>query len=40
MDIAFGDTAAHEEKLRLYCIAAELGLTEDVPEKEMEETVS
>lgn len=31
MDIVFGDTAAHEEKARLYEIAASMGLTETLP---------
>ena len=37
MDIAFGDTAAHEEKLRLFNIAASLGLTDEVPEEKVDE---
>lgn len=36
MDIAFGDTAAHEEKMRLFEIAASLGLTDRVPEDKMD----
>ncbi|KAK2599034.1 hypothetical protein QQS21_005501 [Conoideocrella luteorostrata] len=37
MDIAFGDTAAHEEKMRLFEIAASLGLTDAVPQEKVEE---
>lgn len=36
MDIAFGDTAAHEEKMRLFNIAATLGLTAPVPDEKVE----
>lgn len=36
MDIAFGDTAAHEEKMRLFNIAATLGLTTPVPDEKIE----
>ncbi|KAG8410886.1 hypothetical protein J3459_016915 [Metarhizium acridum] len=36
MDVAFGDTAAHEEKMRLFSIAATLGLTTPVPEEKIE----
>ncbi|OAQ62826.1 MFS sugar transporter [Pochonia chlamydosporia 170] len=36
MDIAFGDTAAHEEKMRLFNIAATLGLTAPVPDEKIE----
>ncbi|KAK2595639.1 hypothetical protein QQS21_006610 [Conoideocrella luteorostrata] len=36
MDIAFGDTAAHEEKARLFTIAATLGLTTPVPDEKVD----
>ncbi|GJN79830.1 hypothetical protein PLIIFM63780_003350 [Purpureocillium lilacinum] len=35
MDVAFGDTAAHEEKARLFNIAATLGLTAPVPDEKI-----
>lgn len=35
MDIAFNDTAAHEEKIRLFEIAASLGLTDAVPDEKV-----
>ncbi|POR37840.1 Regulatory protein GAL4 [Tolypocladium paradoxum] len=35
MDVAFGDTAAREEKMRLFTIAATLGLTAPVPEEKI-----
>lgn len=38
MDIVFGDTAAHEEKVRLFEIAASLGLEEEVSEEQCGET--
>lgn len=36
MDVAFGDTAAHAEKTRLFNIAATLGLTAPVPDEKVE----
>jgi hypothetical protein len=36
MDVVFGDTAAHEEKTRLFNIAATLGLTAHVPDEKVE----
>ncbi|OAA40587.1 D-xylose-proton symporter [Metarhizium rileyi] len=36
MDVAFGDTAAHEEKTRLFNIAATLGLSATVPDEKVE----
>ena len=36
MDVAFGDWAAHEEKMRLFGIAAQLGLTTEVPREKMD----
>lgn len=37
MDEIFGDTAAHEEKQRLFNIAASLGLTAEVPREKLED---
>lgn len=36
MDVVFGDTAAHEEKVRLYEIAASMGLTEALPNEKVD----
>lgn len=36
MDEIFGDTAAHEEKQRLFAIAASLGLTAEIPNEKLE----
>lgn len=36
MDVVFGDTAAHEEKTRLYDIAAAMGLTEALPNEKID----
>jgi MFS family permease len=36
MDVAFGDVAAHEEKMRLFHIASSLGLTAPVPDEKIE----
>lgn len=37
MDVVFGDTAAHEEKTRLFNIAASIGLTEPVAVGKLDE---
>ncbi|KAK8092276.1 uncharacterized protein PG998_015108 [Apiospora kogelbergensis] len=36
MDVVFGDTAAHEEKARLFDIAAQVGLVERLPDEKIE----
>ncbi|KAH6655778.1 general substrate transporter [Truncatella angustata] len=36
MDVVFGDTAAHEEKARLYQIAASMGLTDTLPSEKVD----
>lgn len=36
MDVVFGDTAAHEEKARLFNIAASIGLTAPLPDEKIE----
>ncbi|KAK9413420.1 putative Major facilitator superfamily (MFS) profile domain-containing protein [Seiridium unicorne] len=36
MDVVFGDSAAHEEKMRLYDIAASVGLTDTLPAEKVE----
>lgn len=36
MDMVFGDTAAHEEKTRLFDIAASMGLTDALPDGKVE----
>ncbi|CAJ2504395.1 Uu.00g117890.m01.CDS01 [Anthostomella pinea] len=36
MDAVFGDTAAHEEKARLFDIASSMGLTEQLPSEKLD----
>ena len=36
MDMVFGDTAAHEEKTRLFDIAASMGLTDVLPDDKVQ----
>jgi MFS family permease len=36
MDVVFGDTAAHEEKARLFDIAASMGLTDALPHEKID----
>ncbi|KAK6825864.1 MFS glucose transporter mfs1 [Apiospora arundinis] len=36
MDVVFGDTAAHEEKARLFDMAAQVGLVDRLPEEKVE----